>query len=130
MIEQSDIADIIGQLADSPVRGSAYKRQLEALMRHYARGGGAARDRARRPAPRAVGIRRPAVCARVQAVIPRLHAARPSPQKGGCVSKFEDDIQARLAIIARMIPSAKVAERRALQRERADLEEKLRKVSA
>lgn len=37
MIEQSDIADIIGKLADSPVRGTAYKRQLEALFRHYHR---------------------------------------------------------------------------------------------
>lgn len=35
MIEQSDISDIIGKLADSPVRGSAYKRQLEALFRHF-----------------------------------------------------------------------------------------------
>lgn len=46
------------------------------------------------------------------------------------MSKFEDDIVARIAIINKMIPSAKVAERRALQRERADLEEKLNKVRA
>lgn len=46
------------------------------------------------------------------------------------MSNFTDHIQARLAIIARMIPNAKVTERRALQRERSDLEEKLRKVSA
>jgi hypothetical protein len=45
------------------------------------------------------------------------------------MSKFEDDIIARLAIIAKMIPGAKLSERRKLQGERADLETKLRKVS-
>lgn len=46
------------------------------------------------------------------------------------MSNFTTAIEARLAIIARMIPSAKTAERRALQRERTDLEEKLRKATA
>lgn len=46
------------------------------------------------------------------------------------MSKFADDIQARLAIIAEMIRTAKMADKRKLQRERSDLEEKLRKVSA
>lgn len=46
------------------------------------------------------------------------------------MSKFVEDIQARLSIINRMIPGAKTAERKVLQRERADLEEKLRKVTA
>jgi hypothetical protein len=45
------------------------------------------------------------------------------------MSKFVADIEARLAVISKMIPGAKVVERRQLQRERADLEEKLRKVS-
>lgn len=44
------------------------------------------------------------------------------------MSKFASDIEARLAIIANMIPSAPTKERRALQRERSDLEDKLRKV--
>lgn len=46
------------------------------------------------------------------------------------MSKFADDIRARLAIISKMIPGAKLAERRALQKERSDLEGKLRKVEA
>lgn len=46
------------------------------------------------------------------------------------MSKFITDIEARLRIIAKMIESAAGKDRRALQRERADLEEKLRKVSA
>jgi hypothetical protein len=45
------------------------------------------------------------------------------------MSKFADDILARLSIIAKMIPGASVPERRKLQRERTDLETKLRKVS-
>lgn len=44
-------------------------------------------------------------------------------------NKFAADIEARIAIINKMIPSAKTSERRALQRERADLETKLRKVT-
>lgn len=43
------------------------------------------------------------------------------------MSKFVSDIEARLAVIARMIPNAMTAERRSLQRERADLEDKLRR---
>lgn len=35
-MEQMDIADIIGKLASSPVRGTAYHRQVEALYRHFA----------------------------------------------------------------------------------------------
>jgi hypothetical protein len=35
-IEQIDIADIIGKLAQSPVRGTAYHRQLEELFRLFA----------------------------------------------------------------------------------------------
>jgi hypothetical protein len=46
------------------------------------------------------------------------------------MSKFSDDIRARLAIIAQMIPSAKSVERKKLQKERADLEDKLRRVTA
>lgn len=45
------------------------------------------------------------------------------------MNKFVADIEARLAVIAQMIPSAKSIERKKLQRERSDLEEKLRKVS-
>lgn len=45
-------------------------------------------------------------------------------------SKFVTDINARLTIIAKMIPNAKTSERRALQKERSDLEEKLRKVTS
>lgn len=46
------------------------------------------------------------------------------------MSKFADDLRARIDIINRMIPGAKVSERRALQKERADLEAKLAKVAA
>lgn len=46
------------------------------------------------------------------------------------MSKFITDIEARLRIIAKMIEAARPKERKALQRERSDLEEKLRKVSA
>lgn len=46
------------------------------------------------------------------------------------MNKFVADIEARLAIISQMIKSANTTERRALQKERADLEAKLRKVSA
>ncbi len=46
------------------------------------------------------------------------------------MSKFTDDIQARIAIINQMIVNAKPKERRALQRERADLEDKLRRAAA
>lgn len=45
------------------------------------------------------------------------------------MSKFADDIRARLAIIAQMIPGAKSTERKRLQKERSDLEEKLRKAT-
>lgn len=46
------------------------------------------------------------------------------------MSKFDDDIRARIVIINKMIPDAKLKERRALQRERSDLEEKLRRATA
>lgn len=46
------------------------------------------------------------------------------------MSKLADDIRARLAIIGDMIRTAKAAERRKLQKERADLEDKLRRVAA
>lgn len=49
---------------------------------------------------------------------------------GRTMSKFEDDLRARISIINRMISGAKTAERRALQKERADLEDKLRRTSA
>lgn len=45
------------------------------------------------------------------------------------MSNFEDNIRARIAIINKMIPNAKTVERRALQRERSDLEAKLSKVA-
>lgn len=45
------------------------------------------------------------------------------------MSGFVEGIEARLAIIAQMIPNAKPKERRALQKERADLESKLRKAT-
>ena len=54
---------------------------------------------------------------------------RSNPSGGRAMSKFTQDIEARLVIINQMIPNAKAAERRALQRERSDLEEKLRKVA-
>ena len=44
------------------------------------------------------------------------------------MSKFADDIQARLIEISKLIPTATITERRSLQKERADLEGKLRKV--
>lgn len=40
---------------------------------------------------------------------------------------FTANIEERLLIINRMIPNAKLKERRALQKERADLEDKLAK---
>jgi hypothetical protein len=40
-----------------------------------------------------------------------------------------DDIEARLRVIGQMMVNAKASERKKLQRERAHLEEKLRKVS-
>jgi hypothetical protein len=46
------------------------------------------------------------------------------------MSKFADDIRTRIAIINKMIPNAKVKERRALQKERSDLETKLAQVAA
>lgn len=46
------------------------------------------------------------------------------------MSGFVEGIEARLAVIARMIPNAKGAERRKLQKERSDLEGKLRKIGA
>lgn len=46
------------------------------------------------------------------------------------MSNFEDNIRARISTINKMIPNAKTVERRALQRERTDLETKLAKVTA
>ncbi len=46
------------------------------------------------------------------------------------MSKFAEDLTARVAIINQMIVGANKTERRKLQKERADLEEKLRKVAA
>lgn len=46
------------------------------------------------------------------------------------MSKFADDISARLTIISEMIRTAKPTEKRKLQKERAALEETLRKVTA
>lgn len=43
-------------------------------------------------------------------------------------NKFVSDIEARLAQIALAIVSAKIKDRRALQKERSDLEGKLRRV--
>lgn len=45
-------------------------------------------------------------------------------------SKFAADLRARLALIDEMIRSAKSTERRQLQRERSDLEDKLRRAEA
>lgn len=46
------------------------------------------------------------------------------------MTKFAENIQARLAEIGKQIFFAKPAERRALQKERSDLEAKLRKAAA
>lgn len=46
------------------------------------------------------------------------------------MSNFTDAINARLAEINELIRTAKTTERRALQKERADLEAKLAKVAA
>lgn len=46
------------------------------------------------------------------------------------MSNFEAGLRARIAIINQMIPNAKQKERRALQKERSDLETKLSKVTA
>lgn len=43
------------------------------------------------------------------------------------MSKFVTDIETRLAQIAREIAYAKIKDRRALQKERSDLEDKLRR---
>lgn len=43
------------------------------------------------------------------------------------MSGFVEGITARIAILNKMIASAKGAERRALQKQRADLEDKLRR---
>lgn len=43
---------------------------------------------------------------------------------------FTANIEARIAIINQMIPHAKQKERRALQKERSDLEAKLQKAAA
>lgn len=45
------------------------------------------------------------------------------------MSKFADDLRERIRIINQMIPAAKAAERRKLQKERADLEGKLLKAT-
>lgn len=59
-----------------------------------------------------------------------IRRGRTNPTCGGRMSKFSDDIKARIAIINQMIPNAKMKERRALQRERTDLEAKLAKATA
>jgi hypothetical protein len=46
------------------------------------------------------------------------------------MSKFADDLRERIAILNKMIPGAKLSERRKLQKERSDLEAKLAKVAA
>ena len=46
------------------------------------------------------------------------------------MSKFTEDLAARIFEINKAIPTAKLKERRALQKERADLENKLRKAMA
>lgn len=46
------------------------------------------------------------------------------------MSKFSEDLEARIRIINQMIPNAKPKERRALQKERANLEDKLRRAAA
>lgn len=43
------------------------------------------------------------------------------------MSRFADDLSARISIINRMIQNAPISERRKLQKERADLEDKLRR---
>lgn len=129
MIHQSDISDILGRLADSPVVGTAYKRQVKELFRYYALGGGVARNGSRRQTPESFRVCRQAVCPRVQVGFPRLHSQGDAAKEGGRMSGFVANIEARIAIINKMIASAKTAERRALQKERADLEAKLRKVS-
>lgn len=46
------------------------------------------------------------------------------------MNKFTDKIEERLREIAELIPSAKLLEKRYLQKERSDLEKKLRKVTS
>lgn len=46
------------------------------------------------------------------------------------MSKFVEDLLARLREIERLIPGARIKERRALQKERSDLEEKIRRATS
>jgi len=46
------------------------------------------------------------------------------------MSNFTENLEARIRIINQMIPNAKPKERRALQKERTDLEDKLRRAAA
>lgn len=71
--------------------------------------------------------RREASSLRIGRIVRRRRTDIP---RGERMSKFSDDLRARIDIINRMIPHAKTAERRALQKERADLEAKLSKVAA
>ena len=45
------------------------------------------------------------------------------------MSRFADDLKSRILMLNKMIESAPISERRKLQKERAELEAKLRKVS-
>lgn len=136
MTQQIDIADILGQMQAGPVLGPS-RNKIGELLKHFARGGahsGRMRGQATSGPP---DLNAKAVCLPPLSDLPRLlpapfEATEGEEEKEGhhSVNKFAADIEARLVIINKMIPAAKPAERRALQRERADLEEKLREVTA
>lgn len=133
MNEQTDIADILGVMANGPIIG-AHRSKIDQLLQHFCGGGAHPRNVRGQAPPWSHGFDTQAVRLSPIAEIPRLlpapHEAEEGQEGEARVSKFVTDIQARIAIINQMIPNAKTAERRALQRERSDLEEKLRKVSA
>lgn len=133
MNHQSDIADILGTMSNGPIVGG-HKSKIEELLKHFAGGGAHTSHMCGQAAPGPQGFDAEAVrlcaVARIPRLLPAPHEAEEDQEGEGRMNKFVADIEARLAIISQMIKSANTTERRALQKERADLEAKLRKVSA
>lgn len=129
MTAQIDIADILGAMTEGPLKaGGGLKAGTTAQALLGSRS--AARGLRRSPSFRPSDFNAQAVRTPTRFKISGLRSSPSAAEEGdGRMSKFVADIQARLTIINQMIPSAKSSERRALQKERSDLETKLRKVT-
>lgn len=132
MGEQMDIRDFLGEISQSSklFTSMEHKARVGEILKHFHRGGAHPRSLRRCAASKPLTSHSSRIRPRPQSIVSRLRAAPPSAKEGeGGMSNFTDKIVARLAEIERQIISAGTKERRALQKERTDLEDKLRRAA-